>query len=76
MQKHIIKKDDTRIFLYRPLYMVGPAQNNMDIIKGENKLPFQDIQDTRAEKRELYLPLMENTYIQFIQIQKYALEIK
>lgn len=37
--KTYYKKDDIRIYSYIDLwYMAGPAQNNMDIIKGENKI--------------------------------------
>ena len=39
------------------------------------KLPFQDIQDM-GRKEELYLPLMENTYIQFIRTTKNMLLVK
>ncbi len=74
--KTYYKKDDIRIYSYIDLwYMAGPAQNNMDIIKGKIKLPFQDIQDT-GRKEELYLPLMENTYIQFIRTTKNMLLVK
>ena len=67
--KTYYKKDDIRIYSYIDLwYMAGPAQNNMDIIKGENKIT--------GRKEELYLPLMENTYIQFIRITKNMLLVK
>ena len=47
----------------------------IEILTEKIKLPFQDIQDT-GRKEELYLPLMEHTYIQFIRITKNMLLAK
>jgi len=71
--KTYYKKDDIRIYSYIDLwYMAGPAQNNMDIIKGENKITVPGYTGHGQKRGALFTVNGEYIYTVHSDHKKYA----